>query len=179
MLTNIVNVKDQLYDRIAKLTIMNVRGTQIAHACGISEGRVSQIQSEDDFKIQLSELQSENLEQMDMINRGWDAIEETAMGTVLETLEKIPDPDFALRAAAMANKAQRRGGIGNQPINGGATAGAVITLNAVFIEKLLQMKVGPQEIAKEAKRVDALSTSDAENLFRDDFDHDIIKIFSG
>lgn len=179
---NAVAIKEQLLDKIARLTAMNVPTEQIAQACGITKGRVSQLTATEEFNEVLLQYYNEDFEQQDTLNRGWDAVEEEALGTVLETLQHNPDPDFALRAATMANKAQRRGGVnGNQPINGNASASAVINLNQVFVDKLQHISVGREAIDANAKRIDALPIKDAELLLQKSPDKkitDIMKIFA-
>lgn len=180
MSVDTLSLQEQLLDRVAKLVAMNVSQKQIAQACGLSEARISQVVDTDKFRQRLAELQSEDLEQSDTLNRGWDALEEFAMGHVLEAMQANPDPEFALRVANSANKAQRRGGLGNAPINGKTNATAVINLNMAFVTKLQEtVQLGQRAIDMNAKRVDALPLQDAETLLHTDtFQTEINEIFN-
>jgi len=173
-----LSVKEQLLDRVAKLVAMGTAQKQIAQACGLTESRISQLVDTDEFRARLAELQSEDLEQADLMNRGWDSVEELALGNVLEAMQANPDPQFALQVANSANRAQRRGGIGNAPINGKSGATAVIQLNLQFTERLQEIgKFGQRAIEAESKRVDALPIAEAEHVLRDDLEIDLAKIF--
>jgi hypothetical protein len=110
---NQIEIRQELFSRIAKYEIMEVPDGQIARALGLNEKRLQQIRELPDYQAVVERLQIEALEQAQTLNQGWDAVEDEALGTVLETLRANPDPEFALRAAAMANKAVRRGNRGN------------------------------------------------------------------
>lgn len=132
--------KDRL-TKIARMVAYDVPHTQIAAACGISESRVSQLLETDEFKEVLQILMAERFEQNKSINDGWDAIEATALNSILEKLQWMSDPDFALKAAMMANRAQRRGQFNNRPLDGRDGVRAVVHLKAQFIEKMQQNTV--------------------------------------
>lgn len=164
------NLKAEMFSRIAKLKSMEVADHQIALAVGLDEDQLEQILASDAYKQTFSTLQIEKYDTHETLNTGWDAIEEASMGHVLEYLRTRPDPEYALKAAAMANKAQRRGGHVNVPINGGTSAAAVINLNAVFVNKLQTMREnGAKRVfAAETKRVDALDIREVKQLFKTD-----------
>jgi hypothetical protein len=166
------NLKAELLTRIAKLKSMEISNTQIAAAVGLDEPQLELVLASPAYKEKFSALQLEKYESHDMMNSGWDAIEEEAAGTVLAYLRERPDPEYALKAAAMANKAQRRGSHANVPIMGGVTAAAVINLNAVFVNKLQTMREQPAgrtfEAGGEGKRVDALDIKSVQDLMKSD-----------
>lgn len=185
---NLVDAKQQLVVRVAQLLAMDVPHKQIAAACGLSESRISQLVATEDVQRKVQELLAERIDQIDTLNSGWDAVEEEALGTVLQSLRANPDPDFALRAASLANRATRRGGYGQQPIAGHSTASATINLKAVFVEKLQQMNVERQEIvrrhsdcngADHRKKVNALPIAQTEALLQPKTQRDIADIFAG
>jgi len=125
-------------EKMARMAHAGVSQTQIAAVVGISEGRVSQIMDSQDYVNQISAIEAENFEQMQLMNEGWDGIEERALATVFEHLQGVPDPDYALKAALVANKAVRRGQHVNKPIQIQAGLQTVIELNANFIGELQQ-----------------------------------------
>jgi len=128
-------------EKIARMVLFDVAQVNIAKAVGLSEGRVSQIIATEEFGKILEELAADKFDQHETLNDGWDNIEALALKNVIEVLQHNMDPDFSLHAAAMANRAQRRGRIGNQPIDGRQGARAVFHLTANFIDKLQQNKV--------------------------------------
>lgn len=161
-----IELQEALITRIAKLVTMNVAHKQIAVATGVSATIISDVIANPKVVQKVQEITTADIEQQDLVNRGWDGIEEAALGTVLETLQATPDPDYALRAAALANKAQRRGS-GNEPINGKTSTTATIELNAVFIERLQTITIGIHKISEDAKRVDTLDVQQTQELFHE------------
>jgi len=168
---NQIEIRQELFSRIAKYEIMEVPDGQIARALGLNEKRLQQIRELPDYQAVVERLQIEALEQAQTLNQGWDAVEDEALGTVLETLRANPDPEFALRAAAMANKAVRRGNRGNAALPGGAVAATVINLSTVFVQRLQQLNMQvnyPTGVAGDGasngKRVDSLDPGSATRL---------------
>ncbi len=157
---------DELIERVAKLVSMNVPNRQIAAASGIHADKIAEIIKLPKVQEKIQILTVEQLEETEVVNQGWDTVESEAVGTVLEQLRAVPDPDYALRAAAVANRAQRRG-IVNETITGKTSAVAVIELSAVFIEKLQTMQIGMDAINTNAKRIDSLNVQDTQHLFQD------------
>jgi len=129
---------DKAIEKIVKLHLMGVADREIAAAIGVDASRISQVKNSARFKEKLAELAAEQLEEQEMLNSGWDSVEQLALSHIIEALQHDPDPEFALRTASVANKARRRGhGFGNSPaLAHGAGGRAVINLQAVFVNKL-------------------------------------------
>jgi len=176
MTINDIELKDTLINRIAKLVTMNVSHRQIAAATGVNVNKISNIIANSKVVEKVQALTVANIEQNDLVNRGWDGVEEQAVATVLEQLEARPDAEYALKAAATANKAQRRGS-DSAIIDGKTSVTAVIELNSVFIEKLQMMAVGIGEINKESKRVNTLDVQQTETLFRNVQENPLANLF--
>lgn len=171
-------------EKIARMVLYDVPHTQIALAVGVSESRVTQIIETDDFKNTMQSIASERFEQDSSINTGWDHLEAVALKNVLEKMQWNADPEFALKAAMMANKAQRRGQFNNRPLDGRDGVRAVINLTAAFIDQLNQSTVnvgkngnsapvlemsrenGPD--SPEQKKQDFLPPERLDDLFRPD-----------
>ena len=158
---------EAVVDRIAKLVVMKVPYRQIAMAVGINPNKIEAVCKLPKVQAQVQILTVAELEENSLVNEGWDAVEQEAIGTVLQQLKVSPDADFALRAAATANKAQRRGGNSRETMQAKSTTTAVIELSAVFIEKLQTMQIGMEAINVNAKRIDTLNVQDTQHLFRD------------
>lgn len=140
-------------EKIAKMVMVNVPQNQIASACGVSEGRISQIIATQDYKNIEQQVAIEKFEESDLINQGWDSVEALGVRGTLTALQNNPEPEFALKAAIVANKAIRRGTFNNNPIPQSAGVRAVIHLNPVFVDKLQQnFEISAERIAKLAEK---------------------------
>ena len=124
--------------QLAELLQLQVPDEQICAVLSCSaEEFVAARESEECKQIQ-ADLAIEELRAEKVRNRGWDSVEEHAVASVLTTLQANPDPEFALKAAAIANRATRRGHVGNIPIEAHAGGRTIIHLNATFADKLQQ-----------------------------------------
>lgn len=156
-----------LYKKIAGMMALNCSQAEIARATSLTDGRISQIVNDAIFQEHFKEQAAELTEQQELINQGWDAVEEKAIAGVLAVLQWNKDPDYALRAAAVANKAQRRGSDARQPL-GVANAGPQVIVNMpiAFLEKTSELQVTPssdQDLPPK-KQVSALRPSQVETM---------------
>lgn len=163
-----LDLRAELIERVAKYANMLVPNDQIARATGLNTDQLAKVMALPEYTERLEAITTEQLEQHDTLNRGWDAVEDQAVAVVLQTLQANPDPDYALRAAAMANKAVRRGA-GANPLQGNTSAVANISLPVMFIQHLQQLAIGAVNIglSSEAKRVDTLNPGDVERLLQE------------
>lgn len=129
--------QEDMYLKIAGMLAAGVAETQVAEAVGLSPGRISQLKEEPDFIPFLSAAQSKRAAEAMEVNDGWDSIERLALKTLQRNLTHNTNPDFALRAAMIANRAIRKGGVGNNQLTAPPAGGAVIiNLNAAFVSAL-------------------------------------------
>ena len=129
-------IASERLEKIARMALFDVPYKQIAHAIGVTEGRVTQLMETEEYKDILEKLAAENFEKHDSMNGAWDTIEAVALNNIMDHLNWSKDADFALKAAAVANRATRRGQINNRAIDGRTGVRAVIHLSAQFVEKL-------------------------------------------
>ena len=125
-------------EKIANMVLVNVPQNQIAAACNVSESRISQIINLPEYKLIEQKVAVDKFEESEMLNMGWDSVEALGVKHTILALNNNPEPEFALKAALVANKAVRRGTFQNQPIPQSAGIRAVIHLNPVFVDKLQQ-----------------------------------------
>lgn len=155
-------------EKIAKMVIANVPQNQIASACNVSEGAISQIINTENYKKIEQVIAVAKFEESQLINQGWDSVEALGVKTTILALQNNPEPDFALRAAVVANKAIRRGTHANNPIPQSAGVRAVIHLNPTFVDKLQQnfeiSEDKAQALAEKPKDSDFLPASEVHNL---------------
>jgi len=135
------------FEKIANLLILEVPESQIAAAVGFSVGRISQLKEDPKFKEFFAGKIAAHYEQHKEVNDGWDAVERDALSVVVTALQWSKDPDFALKAAMIANKAQRRGqAAANRPINNDLGARVVLNLNQTFVN---QIQSGERQVQKQ------------------------------
>ncbi len=159
-------LKTELIERVAQLTISEVSNIQIGMITGMSVAEVVQLKETAECKRQVAILMGEQLEEEQNLNNGWDAVENQAIGIVLDNLKWNKDPKFALQAAAQANRAVRRGKVGNQALNAANGARAVINLQMNFVKMLENstQKALQQDVQFEKKMVDCLEPTKIEAL---------------
>jgi hypothetical protein len=129
------------YERIANMLLAQVSQAQIAQAVNLSDGRLSQIIQSDEFKQILERCGADYFERQRTLNEAWDVVEEVSLTKVVDMLRYNQDPDYLLKAAMMANRAQRRGTLPDQRIgvldpNNGNGRAVVIQLNQMFVQRL-------------------------------------------
>jgi len=155
-------------EKIAKMVMANVPQNQIAAACGVSEGRISQLMETNEYKIIEQSVAVAKFEESQLINQGWDSVEALGVKSTIVALQHNPDPEFALKAAVVANKAIRRGTFENNPIPQSAGVRAVIHLNPVFVDKLQQnFEVSAKKmnlLAEKPKDSDFMPAAEVHNL---------------
>lgn len=110
----------------------------ISDALLLSQEQTAYARQSEPFKISFSKQSSERAQRLIDLEEGWDALEERALSTVLETLKFNRDPRFALQAAFTANKANRRTPGANGRVIDAAKAGNVIilTMNEGYVQKV-------------------------------------------
>lgn len=130
---------EKLLTAVARVAAMKNAGmpdSQIATACGVSIDVLEKVYEKDSYKTEIAKIAEESFDKFNTLNEGWDMIENNAMNKVAEHLNKMPDPEFALRAAVMANKAQRRGRHTNTPIAAIPNSQVTIQLTANFADRM-------------------------------------------
>lgn len=152
-MTDLIQLEIEL-GKIAKMDFAGVPERQIAAACNIPVAKLLALQETGKYQTTLAEVASESFEKLDVLNGGWDMVENLAMNKVVEHLQKVPDPDYALKAVVAANKAVRRGRHSNDPISVQPGQQAIINVSLSFADKLQQAFTINSSAAKELKKKD-------------------------
>lgn len=171
-------------EKIASLILHGVPLEQVADAVGLSLGRVAQIKEEKEYGEIYQKLASEHFEKYQDMNDGWDLVESMSQAVLLENLKWNKNPDFALKAAMVANKATRRGQhANNQPIPAGrAGAAVIINLNTRFVtgKETLDISAHPQaqtiDGKVQSKQINMMPPTQVEQLLRPEAEKDISEI---
>jgi hypothetical protein len=165
-----LTTEDRRMEKLVRMELAGISRAQSAMALGVSESRVSQLLESDQCKEMLQQVSTENFEQNELVNKGWDSVETMSIARVVSALKHDPDPEFALKAAAIANKAVRRGTHNNTPIAQNMGVRAVIQLNASFVDKLQQNfhmeKSNHAESAQKVKDSNFLGAAGVQQLLR-------------
>lgn len=80
----------------------------IMDALGLTEDDYSKLASREDIKLKVSETEIKRAKTNATFDANWDTVENLALKAVAQELKFNPDPEYALKAAAVANKAVRR-----------------------------------------------------------------------
>lgn len=143
-------VDDVTCRRIAAFCAYGLTDMQIAAALLLSREQIQGAKASDVYALEFAKtVQEKTLRQIDL-EEGWDTLEADALKSVMEGMRFNRDPQFALTAAAVANKAKRR-----SPASFGRTIDAtkaanmiVLTMNKTYVT---QVAVAGTNGAVEAK----------------------------
>lgn len=121
---------------------------------GLTEDAYSKLSAREEVKSAVLKAEMARAETNQTFDSNWDLVEHRALTAVAQELAVNPDPDFALRAAAVANKAVRRRNEEAKLMNqaqlayqqGGVTNIAILELPKVFMNQL------KTETVEQAKR---------------------------
>jgi hypothetical protein len=166
---SVLQVSAMKMEKIANLKLEEVPEAQISFVSGLEIADLLRLYEMKAFKNIYGKKLDGKLAARRAFDNGWDAVEENAIERTLELMAKNGDPDFLLRAAFTANKAQRRRVAGNKPIDARQNGHAVVNLSLKFVSNANTMNITPMRekpIPKQQKsiispgRVEALLTSD-------------------
>lgn len=99
---------DRLANQFIKLITQGATREIIINALGISEDEYSKLAAREDLAQYVVDTETNRLTISKQFDDNWDYVENLALTSVAEELKLNPDPEFALRAAMVANKAVRR-----------------------------------------------------------------------
>lgn len=118
--------------RLLKLRGAGCTQSEAAKACGVDDSYVSQLEGEEEFKIQLNEIIRKTFEAQSKIDENYTQIEEKLSEKLLRSTEYMVQPDQILRALKFANEAKRKvaphGGQNGSNGSGSESEGQPVTL---------------------------------------------------
>ncbi len=100
--------QEQLANQFKELRLQGAPKQVIMDALGLTEDDYSKFSSREDVKQAVITSETDRAKSNLTFDNNWDAVENLALQQVAKELAFSPDPEFALRAAAVANKAVRR-----------------------------------------------------------------------
>lgn len=100
----------EMYVVLAKHSVMGTDESAMCEILGVDMNELLEVQRDPIYKavrLQIGAMAAESSAQR---VHGWDGIESLALEKLIARMEYEKDSDFLLKAATLANKAQRRGG---------------------------------------------------------------------
>ncbi len=123
-------------EKIARLDLAGVSVGEIAVVVGNADSYVYELMQKDDYAHIKAGISSLEFEKQELLADAWQSIEAKALAVVNNHLDWNKDPDFALKAAAVANKSDKPGKRFGRQINATQAATATISLTVEFVEKI-------------------------------------------
>lgn len=163
------DVERRFLEKIAKLDLAGVSVGEIAHVVNRAESYVYQLMASADYSSIKATLSSAEFEKQELLANGWDSIQAKALSIVNNHLDWTKDPDFALKAAAVANKADKPGKRFGRQIDATQAATATVSLTVEFVNKIQQSngKLIEHIVDTDAKKVNnVLDISKTEELLK-------------
>ncbi len=155
---NDVMITDDLLDQLVAFELLEVTDEDVMRAVGISVEQFNIARESQGYREILARETIKEHERRQLNDEGWDSVEKVALTNILETMAWSKDPDYALKAAAVANKAIRnRRGKGNATIVPGETgARAVIYLERKFVTRVQSDMNGVSKTIEETQVIKAV-----------------------
>lgn len=165
--------KERLFTQMATWELAGLPQVEIAKLLSLDESRVSQVMALPQYQEIKLKLAATQAEKDNTYNDLWDLNEERALRVVKTTLEASPrDGEFALRVAAVSNRARRRGSNSGGTLNAQQGMRAAVTLPLSFVRKLEasngSIKVTEEHYAQDAQpqqNINILKPAEVERLF--------------
>ena len=164
------NADKEKLTQLARYLAHGVAHEQAGNAVGFSASRVSQLLTEEDFQTILREQMQELVVNYIDINTAYDRIEKKALQNLELNARVNSDPDFNMRLALLANRANRKGETAvrpNRPIDAAGVDGQRIAIN-LSLNFVKQIQSGPmqatQAVTVARTELDVATPSDVSNL---------------
>lgn len=153
--------------RAGSLAAHGLTDQAISEVLLLSLEQVHSCRESEEFKKKYAEVAEDQIQKQLDLAEGWDAVEESAVKQVLQTLEYNRDPKFALAAANVANKAERRKQVRDKApaLDASKVAGGA----QIIVLKLNQNFINNQRDGDDAKLID-VTTFDKNNIPRKQVD---------
>lgn len=157
--------------RLLKLRGAGCTQSEAAKACGVDDSYVSQLEGEEEFKMQLNEIIRKTFEAQSKIDENYIQIEEKLSEKLLRSIEWMVNPDQILRTLKFANEAKRKvtpsGGQGS--INGSdgeALKPVTLILPVVIAREFVINPIG-EVVSVDGRELTTLPSGNIQKLARE------------
>lgn len=154
------------YELIANMQSQDILESEILLVVGCAAEQFAEIQLDPDYVAMRAQVAQEKFNAIQNKNEGWDAVEERALENILTNLTWMKNPDYALKVAAVANRANRRTKSNHNVTLSPEALGAriVINLNQQFVDRIQAMAPARMAQRIDAKQTDVLPPQKVEQL---------------
>lgn len=170
--SKLIAAQEQLAEQFKSLRSRGAPKPLIMEALGLTEDDYSKLSAREDVKSAVIKAELERTSASATFDSNWDKIEDMALKAVARELRSNPEPEFALKAAAVANKAVRRrredARLAQQQASAITNIGnaniAILSLPKVFMNELVnqtsqqaQRQIEIQRSAVETKKLESMA----------------------
>ena len=170
--SKLIAAQEQLAEQFKSLRSRGAPKPLIMEALGLTEDDYSKLSAREDVKSAVIKAELERTSASFTFDNNWDKIEDMALRAVARELNSNPEPEFALKAAAVANKAVRRrredARLAQQQTSAITNIGnaniAILSLPKVFMNELVnqtsqqaQRQIEIQRSAVETKKLESMA----------------------
>lgn len=170
--SKLIAAQEQLAEQFKSLRSRGAPKPLIMEALGLTEDDYSKLSAREDVKSAVIRAELERTSASATFDSNWDKIEDMALKAVARELRSNPEPEFALKAAAVANKAVRRrredARLAQQQASAITNIGnaniAILSLPKVFMNELVnqtsqqaQRQIEIQRSAVETKKLESMA----------------------
>lgn len=128
-----MQITESQLQKIARLTMQGVRDDDICEIMQLTNVQLSEIKRHEVYLKIRAETMDDRLDTFETINDGLDAIEMMSVNQLLTYLKASVDPDFALKALSVVNRATRKGHVSNKPLEVPSGNRTTIDLSTAFV----------------------------------------------
>lgn len=170
--SKLIAAQELLAEQFKSLRSRGAPKPLIMEALGLTEDDYSKLSAREDVKSAVIKAELERTSASATFDSNWDRIEDMALKAVARELNSNPEPEFALKAAAVANKAVRRrredARLAQQQASAITSIGnaniAILSLPKVFMNELVnqtsqqaQRQIEIQRSAVETKKLESMA----------------------
>ena len=170
--SKLIAAQEQLAEQFKSLRSRGAPKPLIMEALGLTEDDYSKLSAREHVKSAVIKAELERTSASATFDSNWDKIEDMALKAVARELRSNPEPEFALKAAAVANKAVRRrredARLAQQQASAITNIGnaniAILSLPKVFMNELVnqtsqqaQRQIEIQRSAVETKKLESMA----------------------
>lgn len=170
--SKLIAAQEQLAEQFKSLRSRGAPKPLIMEALGLTEDDYSKLSAREDVKSAVIKAELERTSASATFDSNWDKIEDMALKAVARELASSPEPEFALKVAAVANKAVRRrredARLAQQQASAITNIGnaniAILSLPKVFMNELVnqtsqqaQRQIEIQRSAVETKKLESMA----------------------
>lgn len=123
------DIEIKLRRKAGVLAAFGLNDKAIADTLFLTAEQVAAIKETTEYRESCAKQTEERTQRLIDLEEGWDSVEAQSVGQVLSYLQHSRDPQFALRAAVFANRAQRRSPNTMGRVIDASNVGNVITFN--------------------------------------------------